>query len=443
MSKLGKLQIKNPLPPLYRGKNDRQNVYKKVGLIPYRGTTSYSSDNFLNLLFDLYELSPSFGAVVNDIVYYGFEGDIDLTEGQKAGLKLANKEPIDDSRKVEYCEFLEGLGLSFLQIKKASKKIIKFFKICGNAYVYFRRVSQNGVNKCIIKVYDPRYVKYREKKNDFGFDTVAISSSFILEHRFWSQDDEDYKICPVYPNYRETETLYETMFHLKNEDGQSDIYGMPEDIQAMYAKYSEYALGSHSAKVNDKETTAKYMLQTPRLTLDTIKAGNDAYKKQQIEFKRALSRIASNEGDNPDSIVTLPPPVGSEGDYKLMKMDINRDIEWYKGQKEEARNDIYSLNRSHQEITGARESKGSLGSDSLTALFVKYDIGTVSPYQGMVSDFWMDINNAICDSVGNTDFKNIKYLFPKKITEYVETMRDAKEANKEARGINTNGVNES
>lgn len=431
MSGVYGLNIVNPLPEICKDNPAETTFYKSIKAIPYRGDYLNSSHMYLKVLYDLYELSPSFGAVINELVSVGFEGDIDLYEGGKLGLKMEPKELTED-QKVGFCNAIETMGFTLADVIKSSKKEVRHYKVSGNSYLHVRVVDVNGTYKVKEIVHDPRCVMVAE-----GNKSVIISKNFAQRmsgFRPEKEDVKDYQVVPIYPEVRRTKFISETVFHLKHEDGQSEIYGMPESIQSVYWQFIEYSLGSLSAKVSASEFVTKTIMQLPSIDPALLKSGDAVVKKMLAEFKATIQKLMTNEGTNPSSIAVFNMPMASNGEMKLHDIKVNRDTDWFKCQMDTAASKIYELNRSYRQLTGAVESKSTLGQDAILALDSRYYSKTVRPYQSMVSNHRMEVFNFISEETKSPELKNVQLKFPDRSKEIRDELEASTKVTNETRG---------
>ena len=430
------LELCNPFPELYKDNPADSTFYDSVKAIPYRGNRLNSSHMYLKVLYDLFELSSSFGAVINELVSTGFEGDLNLFKGGKIGLKTDPIELTDDE-KLSFCDTIENFGFDISSIINCNKKEIRHYKICGNSYLHIRIVNVGESTKVNHSVLDPRCVMVTESKK-----SVIISSVFAERMTGFTRktNKKDFKVVPIYPEVRRTQNITETVFHLKHEDGQSEVYGMPESIQSAYWQFIEYSLAKLSAKVSAHEFVTKTIMQLPSINPAMLKSGNDVVRKMLTDFKKTIQDLMTNSGENASSIAVLNMPLASEGEFKLHKLDVNRDTDWFKCQIETARSKIYELNRTYGQLTGARDAKSSLGQDTILALDSRYYSKTVRPKQSMMANRWMNVFNFISNETNSPELKDIRLGFPDRSKEIRDELEASKSTVNEAR---SNSVGES
>lgn len=410
------LEIQSPIPKAMRSRNDLNGVWEKLDLVPYRGTTKRGSDRYLRLLYELFEHSTSYGAVVNDLITYGFDGEFDLVKAGKAGIK-SSATVLSDEDKGLYCDELERIGLTPLQIIEISKGFVKHRKISGNSFLLYRKVRVNDEVRTTLELLHPMSMKY---KNDDSGRVVYSENFFIDDWSLWSTGNKDFKEYRVFPDVRRTETITETVFHFKTGD---DLYGYPETIQTVFWQYVEYALGLLSSKVTSNEFVASHLLEVPQVGLDQV-SSDEEIKKYLKDLKKAMVELLTSKGINPTAMGVIMNP--SDKDFKLHKLDVNRDTDWFNSQEEVAKRKIYEMNKSYPQLTGSSDAKSSLGQDTLTALFLMYDTKTVKPEQRLIANQWQVIMNFISEDCSIDIFKDVKFVFAENINEYVDKLNTIK-----------------
>ena len=147
------LSLNNPIPRSV-DKDELTQFYKKYGIIPYYGSSESSSHTFLDLLMSLTSLSPSFTACMLDLNAYTFGRNVDIVGRAIPGLSDETTE-LDFSDKEAFVLFLSELNISLVQVIKMLKKVLRYIKDNGNAYIHLKRVTVGDTVKYFIKT--PHY----------------------------------------------------------------------------------------------------------------------------------------------------------------------------------------------------------------------------------------------------------------------------------------------
>ncbi len=413
------LKIVSPIPEAMRSQNDRTGLWDKLGVIPYRGCSKEASHRYLKLLFELYEHSPSFGAIVNDITTFGFDGEIELVRSGKLGFKSSESD-LSDTDTDLYCEYFETIGINPLDLIEITKEIVTQLKVCGNAYLAYRRFTVNDSTKVSLKLLHPKYVMYQRDKKGKKANLVYSTNFANDSYSSWIMQEQKFDYYSVYPNVKKSDRSTETVFHIKKN---GEVYGEPEGIQSIYWQFVEYALGNLSSKVTSNEFVATHLLEVPRLSEGMIGSEADGLK-WLMSTKKALQEALTATGQNASSIGLLMNP--SEENMKLHKIDVNRDTDWFKCQEETAKRKIYEIYRHFPQLSGSADLKSGLGQDTLTALYLAFDSKTIKPIQRRMSNEWMQIMNFIADDTNNPERKDVKFRFPNNVGDYINNIKEAR-----------------
>lgn len=431
----GFFTLRNPLPSVFKDNSDNRNTYDEFGLIPYRGNSKESSHSYLKLLYDLFELSPSQGSCINDIVNYAFSGDIDLVKSSKPGLKLEKSGEMNDSEKVDYCTKLESLGISsLLEIGRLSKMKGRHKKISGNSYLYVKVVTINGESKVSFKVYHTLCGMILKKKKDTDPTTIVLANDFTSTTL---KDKDKRKLVRVYPdvNISGAGKVFETVFHLKANEEESDIYAMPDSLQTLRWQYIESALADLSCKISGTEFVAKQLLVMPGPDPATDGTGDDNQKSKFLRMTHSLRDLMTNEGHNAKSLGIIQSPFGSDMP-ELHNLEVNRDSAWFKCQMEIASNYIYAAHRHNKQLTGMSTATSNIGGNVIFDLSVKFNHTVVKPIQAQCENEWLEIMDWIMSVTGNEAYKGVRFKFNDNIKEQLKDLKDGGE-----KSINTEGGN--
>lgn len=414
---LAQINLVNPLPPLFQDKNDKGAKFKDGKLIPFRGESKETAHGFLKLLYDLYELSPSQFTCVNNVISYGFSGNIDLERNVKAGLMLNADTTLGDEAKLDWCDRIERYGISPLDIVKLSQFASIHKKVSGNAFVLYRLVNQNGEYNLTLQVIDSRCPIYL-KDDSVKYDKVRV---FNNPSEIDDSNKDNFRDIPVYPAFNESRNIKECVFHLKNCDISGSKYSMPDSLGSLRWQYVEYMLNDLSCKVSGEEYVAKHLAVVRGLEPLMKEDGDDEGIDFIKEMGRSIRKIVAQNGNDGKQRVMALLGLPAEAEFDLHSLDVNRDTNWYAKQENSAAFKIFSAHRDNRQLAGDQESKSNLGGDFMSPLYVKYGV-TIQKYQDEMSNFFKLIFGQLSEDVNDPIIGIVKIKFEDKISQIVDRL---------------------
>jgi len=402
------IELQDPFQKVYRDSYDKQNIFKKLEyVIPYRGTTSYSSHGTLKFLYQLTDLSSSHATCINYLSRFAFGGDVDIITKGKAGLKYTNPEvdPLADESKEAYCEYLENFGLTLPLLRSISQQCFRHLKISGNAYLHYMETRFEGLVRVTLRVIHPMSAYIVRKPDDL------LNKSLLICHDLGKlHEKESRKFVDVYPNFSEKKDFRETIFHLKNDTGESDDYGYPDSWHTQRDQAIEALIRDYSCKVAGSAIVTKKILTIRECQAGALPEGTTP---QQIaeQVRRVVEKVMSNKGKKSSEIAVNYIPFGYEAEWE--DLTVNRNHEWKESDLSMASSNIYAAHMLHKSATGAAEQKSSLGSNAQHALINVLDETIVRKHQHDLSAFICLMNKPLAEASGNDSYLNYRLEFTK------------------------------
>lgn len=419
---MGVYSITPAIPRVYQNSLDKSGVYGDLNLIPIRGYNMHSSHATLRLWHTLFMTSTAHGTCIKDLREMGFMGEIDLEISGRKGLKSDPVEIEDNTFKDRYCDFIEDAGFSLEDISKLAQCLFTDKKWCGNAYLHYREVTIGNVKKVYLKKLNPMHVMYLEQVKDTDPKVLLVTKrnvfdfSGYLTFGSYLKDENNYSLIKVFPDFTERGDVRETIFHFRNNDGESDYYGMPDTVQTVKAQYIDAQLDEITCQTVATEVTARKWFVLKR---------NAQCKLSKEEFDNLVLNvrtIATTEGKKKAKTVafsSLPEGVEIE-DFDFM---INRDTDDFKAKQARAISTIYAAHGVDKEMTGLEQIKSSLGEGAMMNVFLKYDHKVVKSLQAEMANDFMKLNEVVCDAFGNSEFRKVKYKFPDKTSDLQDDIK--------------------
>lgn len=356
-----------------------------------------SQHRTLQLLYDLYALSPSRGTVINDKRDLSFQGQADLIYTGVPGLKMDDKE-LSDSEKLKFIERFTEFGIKWSEFIDLAYHGDKHLSICGNVFVLYRERTVAGVKRGKIEVLDCRdCVPLKTSENE--------ADAILWTPDFFTGDIRDYEVYNVYPYYKQEGRERTTVFHWKlNNEG---VWGRPSDEQAIRWMIAEAMIALKETKVSSTDLVSKILLLMEEEETSDFADGIQSFKtdetngvetesslklrstfRQKVNALRALTTV---EGDNAKALAALQYPYGTKSP-EVVKLDVSRDSAYLESITQIASSHIYQANSWSKELTGFTQSKGGIGANLLKDLFQWKYITKLQPRQEWwarnISELW-------------------------------------------------------
>ena len=386
-----------------------------------------NSDATLRVLRKLRNLSPTAEACTNRIIQYttggGFTTKVQRTAGwQKpvGGEELS----VSYEQDIAFRDFVNTLNPSDDADKLLGEieQLVDNRLTTGNQWLCLRLTDVAGEKHAYIDAKDSESVRYWATQRGDALVAV-VSDSFDLTYitKYPPQ------IVGVYPNWTiDPDTGDQiTLFHDKDRAIGRKWYGTPRNMGAMYSKMLEASMGEFGVRGYKKKWTAQTIIET---------SGDEEDKEDPINFRKALARVFTNEGEG-DSFAhrnRLP------GDDPMVVHQIkpNTEHEFHKAMKAMAKQDIVQAYDWHMVLL-SEQTPGKLGQSNefLTIYRNKYQ-SVIKPMQERVLS---TVNKALqiaAEHIGNTSVAGLS-LGLRDMLEDTDAEEDATEAQTEKPTLST------
>ena len=458
--------LPNPIPLTVRDSEDLGGVFRKYGLIPYYGTSELTSHGTLDLLTTVASLSPTYQMVTKDIREYTFGQNIDFVGRSHPGLAEGETSELDYDDKVEFAQFLSGLGIKLTNIRKLSKRIKSHMDVTGNAYLKIRRITVGGTVRYFMEVPHYKHVAYLNSKDP--------NERFLIISKFLNNEQLMNKYPPeILRATQAGEELKWSSFargddraiiHIKNDsdDDESDYYARPDILTCLTWMYVDFQLGNLNSKVAATDLITKKLLAFEAPDPNTFPVEDDIPseldengnigRKKLSQFQSnmlVLKNLVSNLGTHPSTIGPGMNPSAAIAGVQyphgghaptVIDLEMNGNTDHHTWQADRATATICGVLGWVPELIGMRTAKATLGGNLIYDLFSIKNVSTVQPAKNFFQDLWNDVIGQICeDNSGPTEFKDYGIQFPDVISEMIEKINAAKEQPNAAELINETG----
>jgi hypothetical protein len=227
------------------------------------------------------------------------------------------------------------------------------------------------------------------------------------------REKDMYDLVRKYPHFTESDggRVKETIFHFKNNDGMSDYYGMGPHIAVGRDRFIDYVLTELFTKVSATEFVTKKLGTMKRKDSDT-----DGDKKKQYEefqdMKKVINNMISNIGTDSKTLGIMALPSNMEK-IEWEDLEVVRDHETWEFLLNKSQKAVLGSHGWDAQFLGLETAKSNIGGNVIHDIMVKSDFAVLRKEQNRMANFFMDVNNQLCEDIGSNEFVNTKYVLPR------------------------------
>ena len=411
-------RIKPFLPEIVKDPKDVSSRFQGQGIIPYASTSTGTAQGYLDLLFSLYELSPSHGICIKNINDWAFGGNMGFQKTGISGLLTSNQadNTIPDNEAVSIAYTLEDIGLPISRIQELQWQIFKSYKVCGNAWlrvVVTRSAQARGV---MAEVIDPRNIALLPKDQKTGIQSVVWSDDKPLN----SKSPSKLKLGRVWPAVVRDSRTTEFFFQFSNAG--SEYYGRPDTIMAIMPMITEARQEVLFANIANNDLAMKFILMVQEITA----AGEEIEQQDGGAARAVIKNIRKIGGDvdiEGDSQVMAAIGYPEEADTPtVVKLDGNRDSQYFQFSSGNASGKIFAAHNWSKVLSGYETAPAGIGANIILDEFKVKNITTIQPTQQRWSSNWATVFSAIAKVTELEQLSGIAPKFQDRIAAMVEAV---------------------
>lgn len=431
---LNLFRLEDPLPKEIEDPADYRIIFDTYKAIPYASTAVNTGHRLLYLYLMLASLSPSQSAVVSKLQTFAVGSrakivkrrDSDFDEGEEDAM-------LSDSDIALYRNAIkENIEFSG-KLRAFARKLVWQYKITGNAWVEMRVSEVQGQTRIYLQTRKTTEILYRlpEKGSDMR---VALYSPSWIDRAFLHNN------APVplllYPNFSENaDGVRVTLFHLKNNAGQTNWYGRPDSEGSIGAQYAEMQnwmfllreassgfTGRIIGEIEEDDPEAAPLLDNE----NARKAGFDSFQ-DRLEYN------FTQKGDDPSSMLIFSRPTGAApAVFHNFRPYTTED--WYIKTGDMHRNTIFRAHGLSNRFMGEEVASG-FASDSYLQDYMLLNEPTISDlHETVIGEFLNNILNACWIELKQPQFTEYSIRFDppiaKILTDYKNGLYNAVEMNR-------------
>ncbi len=209
----------NPLPAQIEDRNTLKEFFTRYGnvFVPYSGTDQHTSHTLLYFLYNLPDLSPTLGAVIERIKRYSFGGKVEIIRRLDPVFNIETPQDVQPVEKLNFYNFVKdnikfyGVDGNQINVREFAMQVWLDRKKTGNAYVemvFTETLGVKGVSVHIHKATHCLYLLTEKGEQKYVGISPVWDNNYILRYKPG--------VLPIYPGTIEDNGVTRTVIHLKN-----------------------------------------------------------------------------------------------------------------------------------------------------------------------------------------------------------------------------------
>lgn len=416
-------KLKNSLIPRTIKDEDRlHSFWREHKLVPFIGTSDYSSHNFLRLLIDMYDLSPSHQACIDDLAFYCFGGNALVVNAPIPGIEN-EVEVASPNEALMLQEVFNSVGLDLMDLPDIGENLYRDYKKTGNAYLRYQEITIGSEKVVNIDYLDPIDVMYLSTKPG---EPLTIIYTEDLHYGKWRKEPE---LLNVYPFFKEIDNGLETIIHFKHKRDHSNRYGRPDSLATLIAQLTEWEKYNHELKVAGSEVAEKALLAFKRKRRARNVPGF-VTNVDEDEFQKLAERLrkkGSNRGSY-DEVESIGVITYDEEAPQMYKLNIDRDYRHLQTSMDMITSCIYHQgHRWSQMLNGHRKLTTNIGGNALIDQFKASNTAVIAPTQRTWERKCFSLLlSLVSDFTGHPEITKYAIRMEDKIEKLVESLGSSK-----------------
>jgi len=395
-------------------------IIQNLNLIPKFQVPSRSSLSYLQFIKQICATSGTHKSCLRVINKYAFWGRPQIIKSEIAGIE---NERIfaSTSEKQRFLDVSKRLGLSFIQLTEAIKSANKSFSESGDAYIYVRLLSVNGL--WVTHIENIPFDEFMYWGGD-DFANPKMDSRVGVWCSDWSQRaimDGKYKVVNVTKilekvgNWNKTKGGFETIFHIKDGNA-SKVYGEFELYSIVKALMTEISEDGKVLKTSQTALTALSMLFLPVNPLET-----DGEESNIDDAKKRFNDVGTNTGQGQEFVIGEY--YAKDGKPELVKLDVHRDSVWSQYIDNKSTNKIHGYHNVSPNLTSSESRSTGFASSPFLDELIKFNGSNIEPLQQYWENCISEIFSRMGELTGTQEMIDYSIIFENRIEKLITTLK--------------------
>ena len=433
--------LHNPIPHERPTTGDMREWMRGYRVVPYYGDYQTGSHRFLELLRDLCELSPTYGAVMEVRQSLTFGSRLRVCGRAVPGL-AGERSAVDYATQVAFVEVLDGFGLTLTDIVRMSREMDEHLDQSGNAYLAITRVRVGEATAYRFEVLHYLHCIYTLSE-DPGEYFLLHSRHLGYPENLTNHPPRLYRVTrgPGEPlrwmTDRDDPTVERTVIHRRAgravDDGQ--YYGRSPLIRNLTHLYIDFQQGNHVSKVAATQILVKKLIALEGPDPNAIQQVLDADGKEVDTFLRDAKMIrelitsvqtpGNALGPRPGQaeVATVQFPYGGKPP-ETIDFEVNHDTKYLDWQAGYAADRVAAALSWDTTLTSLRKVNASLGGNLLFDTLLEKKIEVTDAKQDEEENLWNGtLAQLMEDAATPAPFSELGIEFPDRIGELLQGIR--------------------
>ena len=387
MQSLSFTDFKSPFYDEIKDPAELSLTFNRFPIVPFQGLSSSSSDNVLNALHRLSEVTPIYAGVVQSIQQFTLGAGLEAVETTN---NLFGETRILD--KNEAFEFGEGLNKVLFEtdINDVLSQSLSGLLIDGNIGLKLR-ISSTG--RATVKFISQKFFRYLKETVTEGEKRVLISPTFVYDYLIKVQP---YSV-PVYPKFQRLDNgAKETFFHFKESRIDRGLYGLSYAGSSLMNQYLVNQVINYLSSETDNRFTGQILFDVP-----VPPAGEDEMNSEGQQLVNDLRSVFKANGSGQSIMVHFRDDETPE--LKVHEFRSNTNEKFYETIRNIVNEEIITSFAWDKRLIGISRENG-LGGNDMEAIF-KVASMKVKRHQNLLENAMNTVFKAISDQVNDNSIR--------------------------------------
>ena len=379
--------FKSPFFDEIKDPSELSLTFNRFPIIPYQGLNSTSSDNVLNALHRLSEVTPIYSGILQSLQQFtlgaGFEA-IQTTNNLFGESRVLTRDEA-----LEYGENLNKI-LYKTDLNSILSQSLNGLLIYGNIGLKVR-ISSTG--RASIKFVSQKFFRYLKETITEGKKRVLISPTFVYDYLI---SVHPYSV-PVYPDFQELENgAKETFFHFKENRINRELYGLSYAGSSLMNQYLVNQVINYLSAETDNRFTGQILFDVP-----VPPSGEDEVGIEGKQLLNDLRSVFKSKGQGQSIMVHFRDD--ETGELKVHEFKSNTNEKFYETIRNIVNEEIITSFAWDKRLIGISRENG-LGGNDMEAIF-KVASMKVKRHQRMLENAINTVLKAISEALNDEAIK--------------------------------------
>jgi hypothetical protein len=284
-------------------------------------------------------------------------------------------------------DLLKGIGIDSRVLAKITDRILRSITQTGNAWIKIRVAQFAGATSVTFSAFNPSLMSRVKLKGSNKNYCVKVS-----EWKSEYQKDE----VKLYPcsvdgeyHFKQVDGAFETVLQLKNDTGESDVYGSPYIESFVYWLLLEWQMSEYSNREVGNDFMAKLLVLFEDMPLGGLSENEKATALKKARL--GASDVMSKQSTESSGIALMGFPSDSKHAPQAIALPPMTNELFYGEMLHTASRVVHLGYQTSMVITGYEKPASGLGLNSFRQEFELWNGSTLKGWQSAAQAWWRDI----------------------------------------------------